>query len=173
MGVSHLAGGAVRRVGTSAAELEPDHRRDGLGFAFIAVAIVVASREWWACRGLRPGRPRGVRRDVRAHRVCVPLVLLALGFRLLRAPQDEDATNRSIVGTIALTFAACGLAHISDGIPNPPDGADGMRAAGGILGFLASSPLAAAAVSVYGAPRSCSACSASSACSSSRRPPST
>ncbi len=80
----------------------------------------------------------------------VPLVLLALGLRLLRAPQDEAATNRIIVGTIALTFAACGLAHLADGIPNPPDGADGMRAAGGIIGFLASSPLAAA-VSPYGA----------------------
>ena len=42
---------------------------------------------------------------------------------------------------MALTFAACGLAHIADGIPNPPDGADPMRAAGGIIGFLASSPL--------------------------------
>ena len=80
----------------------------------------------------------------------VPLVLLGLGLRMLRAPQDEASTNRIVVGTIALTFAACGLAHLAEGIPNPPDGADGMRAAGGILGFLASSPLAAA-VSTYGA----------------------
>ena len=58
--------------------------------------------------------------------------------------KDEAVTNRLVVGTVALTFAACGLAHISDGIPNPPGGAEPMRAAGGIIGFLASSPLASA-----------------------------
>ena len=51
MGVSHVAGGAVRRVGTSARDLEPEHRRDGLGFALIALAIVVAAREWWGVHG--------------------------------------------------------------------------------------------------------------------------
>ncbi|HET8593600.1 MAG TPA: DNA translocase FtsK 4TM domain-containing protein [Intrasporangium sp.] len=113
--------------------------------------MVVAAREWW-------GVPGPVGQLVHAvfagtfGRVAyaVPLVLLALGLRLLRAPQDDAANARITWGTIALTFAACGLAHIADGIPNPPEGAEGMRAAGGIIGFLASSPLAAA-VSVYGA----------------------
>ncbi|HEY7719210.1 MAG TPA: hypothetical protein VH915_10630, partial [Pedococcus sp.] len=31
MGMAHVAGGAVRKVGHSARELEPEHRRDGLG----------------------------------------------------------------------------------------------------------------------------------------------
>ena len=79
----------------------------------------------------------------------VPLVLLAFGVRMLRAPQEDAATSRAAVGTTALAFAACGLAHVAAGIPTPPEGADGMRAAGGIIGFLASSPLEAA-VSVYG-----------------------
>ncbi len=80
----------------------------------------------------------------------MPLVLLAFGVRLLRAPQDTATTNRIVVGTLALTFAACGIAHLADGIPTPPQGADSMRAAGGVLGFLASSPLASA-VSPIGA----------------------
>lgn len=151
MGVSHLAGGAVRKVGTSARDLEPEHRRDGLGFALIALAILVAAREWWGVSG-----PVG---DV-VHAVvagtlgrigyALPIVLLLFGLRVLRAPQDEAATNRILVGTTALTFAACGIAHLSAGIPNPPDGAEPMRAAGGIIGFLASSPVAAA-VTAYGA----------------------
>ena len=80
----------------------------------------------------------------------VPLILLAFGIYFLRAPdwaqvEDGEAVmNRLVVGTVALTFAACGLAHIADGIPNLPDGADPMRAAGGIIGFLASSPFASA-----------------------------
>ncbi|HET7397931.1 MAG TPA: DNA translocase FtsK [Intrasporangium sp.] len=151
MGVSHVAGGAVRRVGHSARELEPEHRRDGLGFALLALAVVVAAREWWGVSGLFGQAVHAVFAGTFGRvAYAVPLVLLALGLRLLRAPQDDAATNRLVVGSIALTFSACGLAHISDGIPNPPDGADGMRAAGGIIGFLASSPLAAA-VSVYGA----------------------
>ncbi len=151
MGVSHMAGGAVRRVGHSAADLEPEHRRDGIGFALLALAVVVAAREWWGVSGTFGQIVHAVFAGTFGRvAYAVPLVLLALGLRMLRAPQDDASTNRIVVGTIALTFAACGLAHIADGIPNPPDGADGMRAAGGILGFLASSPLAAA-VSTYGA----------------------
>ena len=151
MGVSHLAGGAVRRVGHSAADLEPEHRRDGIGFALIALAVVVAAREWWGVSGTFGQVVHAVFAGTFGRvAYAVPLVLIALGLRMLRAPQDDAATNRIVVGTIALTFAACGLSHLADGIPNPPDGADGMRAAGGILGFLASSPLAAA-VSTYGA----------------------
>ena len=151
MGVSHLAGGAVRRVGHSAADLEPEHKRDGIGFALIALAVIVAAREWWGVTGSFGEVVHAVFAGTFGRvAYAVPLVLLALGLRMLRAPQDEAATNRIIVGTIALTFAACGLSHLADGIPNPPDGADGMRAAGGIIGFLASSPVAAA-VSPYGA----------------------
>lgn len=151
MGVSHMAGGAVRRVGHSAADLEPEHRRDGIGFALIALAVVVAAREWWGVSGTFGQVVHAVFAGTFGRvAYAVPLVLLALGLRMLRAPQDDAATNRIVVGTIALTFAACGLSHLADDIPNPPDGADGMRAAGGILGFLASSPLAAA-VSTYGA----------------------
>ncbi|MGO4597866.1 DNA translocase FtsK 4TM domain-containing protein [Terrabacter sp. 2RAF25] len=151
MGVSHMAGGAVRRVGHSAADLEPEHRRDGIGFALLALAVVVAAREWWGVAGSFGQVVHAIFAGTFGRvAYAVPLVLLALGLRMLRAPQDEATTNRIVVGTVALTFAACGLAHLADGIPNPPDGADGMRAAGGILGFLASSPLAAA-VSPYGA----------------------
>ncbi|MDN5789527.1 MAG: DNA translocase FtsK [Micrococcales bacterium] len=151
MGVSHVAGGAVRRVGNSAVELEAEHRRDGLGFALIALSVIVASREWWGVQGTFGQVVHAIFAGTFGLvAYAVPLVLLALGVRLLRAPRNEVGTNRLIVGTTALTFAACGLAHIAAGIPTPPDGADGMRAAGGIIGFLASSPIAAA-ISVYGA----------------------
>ncbi|HEX2705542.1 MAG TPA: hypothetical protein VHM65_07265, partial [Candidatus Lustribacter sp.] len=51
MGVSHVAGGAVRRVGHSARDLQPEHRRDGIGFLLLALAILVAAREWWGVPG--------------------------------------------------------------------------------------------------------------------------
>ncbi|MEO6997172.1 MAG: DNA translocase FtsK [Terracoccus sp.] len=151
MGVSHLAGGAVRRVSHTAMDLEPEHRRDGLGFALIALSIIVAAREWWGVPGLFGDVVHAVFAGTFGRvAYAIPLVLLLLGLRLLRAPRDEAATSRITFGLMALTVSACGLAHLADGIPNPPDGAEGMRAAGGIIGFLASSPVAAA-ISGYGA----------------------
>ncbi|MEP7330706.1 MAG: DNA translocase FtsK [Terracoccus sp.] len=151
MGVSHLAGGAVRRVSHTAMDLEPEHRRDGLGFALIALSIIVAAREWWGVPGLFGDVVHAVFAGTFGRvAYAVPLVLLLLGLRLLRAPHDEAATSRITFGLLALTISACGLAHLADNIPNPPDGAEGMRAAGGIIGFLASSPVAAA-ISSYGA----------------------
>ncbi len=150
MGLAHATGAVARKVGDTGRDLEPEHRRDGLGLLLIALAVVVAAREWWGM----PGAVGTVVHAVVAGTFgkigyAVPLVLLAFGIRMLRAPKEDTATSRAAVGTTALAFAACGLAHVSAGIPTPPDGADGMRAAGGIIGFLASSPLKAA-VSVYG-----------------------
>ncbi|MEP6648946.1 MAG: DNA translocase FtsK 4TM domain-containing protein, partial [Lapillicoccus sp.] len=135
MGVSHLAGGAVRRVGSSAR----------VGFALIGLAVVVAAREWWGIQGVVADVIHAVVAGTLGRiGYAVPLVLLLFGLYFLRAPKDEGVTNRLVVGTLALTFAGCGLAHLADGIPNPPDGAVSMRVAGGIIGYLASSPLAAA-----------------------------
>ena len=151
MGVSHLAGSAVRHVGSSARDLEPEHRRDGIGFALIGLAVIVASREWWSFQGVVGDVIHAIVAGTLGRvAYALPLVLLVFGLRLLRAPEDSAATNRIVVGTTALTFAACGIAHLAANIPNPPDGSGPMRAAGGIIGFLASSPLAAA-VSRYGA----------------------
>lgn len=150
MGMAHVAGGAVRRVGHSARDLEPEHRRDGFGFAVIGLAIVVAAREWWAFDGVVGDVVHAVVAGTFGRvAYAVPLALLFIGLRLLRAPEESTANSRIGIGLGALAFAASGLVHVAKGIPNPPDGADPMRDAGGIIGFLASSPLEAA-VSVYG-----------------------
>ncbi|GAA4403996.1 DNA translocase FtsK [Fodinibacter luteus] len=150
MGLAHATGTVARKVGDTGRDLEPEHRRDGVGLLLVALAVVVAAREWWGM----PGAVGTVVHAVVAGTFgkvgyAVPIVLLLFGIRMLRAPGDDAATSRAAVGTTALAFAACGLAHVAAGIPTPPEGADGMRAAGGIIGFLASSPLEAA-VSVYG-----------------------
>lgn len=148
--MAHVAGGAVRRVGSSARELEPEHRRDGLGFFLIGLAILVAAREWWAFEGALGDVVHAVVAGTFGRvAYAVPLALLFLGIRFLRAPQEDSANSRIGVGLGALAFAAAGLAHVAADIPTPPQGAEGMRDGGGIIGFLASSPLEAA-VSVYG-----------------------
>src|SRR5262249_53462711 len=47
MVVAHGVGYAARALGRSAADLDPMHRRDGLGLAFLGAAIVVAATTWW------------------------------------------------------------------------------------------------------------------------------
>src|SRR5690606_17928360 len=76
--------------------------------------------------------------------VGVPVVLVLLGVRMLRRPKTEEVAegdSRILIGLGCFTAAAAGLIHISEGVPQPPDGAIGMRAAGGIVGFLSSDPL--------------------------------
>ncbi len=151
MGLAHATGSVVRKVGSTGRDLEPEHRRDGVGLLLVALAVVVAAREWWGLSGWFGTIVHAVVAGTLGRvGYALPLALLALGIRMLRVPHDDAASSRLVVGGLALTFAATGLVHISAGIPEPPDGATPMRAAGGIIGFLASSPLEAA-VSVYGA----------------------
>jgi S-DNA-T family DNA segregation ATPase FtsK/SpoIIIE len=145
MGTAHLVGGAARRMGSGARELDPAHRRDGLGLFLIGVAIVVAAREWWRL----PGPAGTVVHTVVAGTLgrvglVLPLVLFGLGARLLRHPDRVQATNRVGIGLTAMGVAATGLVHIAAHIPTPPDGSSRMESAGGIIGYLASSPLASA-----------------------------
>ena len=117
-GVAHVAGNAVRRVGATAADLEPAHRRDGAGLFLIALAIVVAAREWW---GL-PGTAGDVIHAVAAGTfgrvaLVLPVALLALGVRLLRNPDDVRGTHSVLIGCAAVALATCGLVHLGHGVP--------------------------------------------------------
>ncbi|KNX39230.1 cell division protein FtsK [Luteipulveratus halotolerans] len=150
MGVAHVAGGAARRVGTSARDLEPEHRRDGIGFLLIALAIVVAAREWWGLSG----RFGDIVHSVVAGTFGVagfalPLVLLLLGVHMMRSPKGHQPTNRIIIGLVMLAFSACGLASLAKGMPEPSEGTEAVNRAGGMIGYLASSPLVAG-VRVWG-----------------------
>jgi S-DNA-T family DNA segregation ATPase FtsK/SpoIIIE len=150
LGVAGVTGGAVRRVGGAGRDLGPEHRRDGLGLLLVVLAVLVAAREWWGWPGMLGSGVHAVSAGALGRvAVVLPLVLLGLALLVMRGP-EAAVRSRVVVGTGVLLVAAAGLVHVAAGIPEPPGGATRMRAAGGIVGFLASSPLAAA-VSVYGA----------------------
>ncbi|WEV79452.1 DNA translocase FtsK [Janibacter cremeus] len=145
MGVASATGSSVRRMGHGASQIEPEHRRDGLGFLFLALALVVAVREWWGLTGGFGDIVHAVAAGTFGRvAYALPIVLLVLGVRLLRTPSNEAADARLGFGTVMALFAASGLTHIAKDIPQPPEGADPMRDAGGIVGFLASDPLVTA-----------------------------
>ncbi|MBW3086487.1 hypothetical protein KEM60_02708 [Austwickia sp. TVS 96-490-7B] len=137
-----MTGNAVRRVGHTAGDLEPEHRRDGAGLLVLAVAFLVAAREWW---GL-PGPVGVVVHAVAAGTLgrialVLPVVLLGFSGRILRHPDDVHGTNRVLIGLTALAMSACGITHIVYGVPAPADGFDRVRDAGGMIGYLLAAPL--------------------------------
>ncbi|WP_460447800.1 DNA translocase FtsK 4TM domain-containing protein, partial [Angustibacter aerolatus] len=149
MGAAHLAGGTARRIGHGARDLDPAHRRDGIGFTLLALAVVVAAREWWGLDNRFGDAVHAVVAGTFGRVALVlPLVLLGLAVRLLRHPETGRENGRGTIGLGFLAVAACGLVHIARGLPDVSDGWPRVRDAGGVVGFLASSPLEQAITSV-------------------------
>lgn len=74
----------------------------------------------------------------------VPLACIALAWRYLRHPTERDATGRLVIGSSAIIIAIAGLWHLWRGMPSPGSGAARMDQAGGLLGWIATAPAAAA-----------------------------
>jgi S-DNA-T family DNA segregation ATPase FtsK/SpoIIIE len=151
--VAHGTGAAARGVGSSARDLDPAHRRDGVGLTAIGAAIVTAATTWFpmsnAVGRLMTALLRGALGEVAW---VVPILLALLGWRFLRHPDRNAETGRMIIGWLALMIGVVGLVHIANGTPQPDAGAAAMRHAGGLIGFLASAPLVAALTPWVAAP---------------------
>jgi len=144
MGVAHLVGGTARRVGRGARDLDPAHRRDGLAFFLLALAVVVAAREWFGLSGAAGT----VIHDATAGLVgrvalVVPLVLLWGSVRLMRHPEDSAASSRIGIGVSALVVAVCAIWEVGAGVP-ATDAWERLRASGGLVGYVVGTPLAGA-----------------------------
>jgi DNA segregation ATPase FtsK/SpoIIIE-like protein len=145
MVAANATGFAVRGLGRSARELDPLHRRDGIGLGLLGAAIAVAATTWWHLDNL-PGRMMTalIRGAFGAAGWAVPILLALLAWRFLRHPDRNAETGRMVIGWTALGIGVLGLVHIAHGTPQPDAGAAVMRSAGGLVGFFASAPLVAA-----------------------------
>ncbi len=138
-GIAGATGGTVRAMTDTARDLEPEHRRDGAGFLLLALALVVALREWWHLDGFFGDLIHTVVAGTFGRVALVlPLVLLFFAVRLFRRPDDSQATNRMTIGTSALLLAASGITHLATGAPDYAEGARAMESSGGVLGFIVS-----------------------------------
>jgi S-DNA-T family DNA segregation ATPase FtsK/SpoIIIE len=145
VGVGHLLGAVVRRMGRSARDLDPAHRRDGIGLGLVALAILVAFATWWnVTTGLGGIIGELVTGALGSLDWLLPFLLLGLAWRVLRQPDEQAATGRISIGVAAIVFSACGLVHIAHGTPVPADGSAALAAGGGWVGWLASAPIVAA-----------------------------
>ncbi|MFC7880141.1 DNA translocase FtsK 4TM domain-containing protein, partial [Isoptericola sp. NPDC057391] len=142
LGVAHGLGGLTRSITKGARDLEPEHRRDGVAFFLIALALVVAAREWWGISGTFGTVVHAVvAGTVGLAGVAVPVLLLWLGFRVMRHPERGQANSRVAIGLIFVVVSVCALVAIAEGTPAPADGFEALQDAGGIIGYLAATPV--------------------------------
>jgi len=142
--VARGAGWVARAFGSSARELDPAHRRDGLGLGVLAAALVAAGAAWWHL-----GSPFGhaltalVRGAFGVGAWIIPVLLALLAWRLLRHPDKNAHSGRMVIGWTALLAGALGIVHIALGSPSPSSGKDAMQTSGGLIGYVISAPLRA------------------------------
>ena len=151
--VAGAVGFAARAVGRGARDLDPHHRRDGVGLLTLGVAIVLGAA-LWARMDNAVGRA--------IHTVAVdafgslswvfPVLALLLAWRFLRHPDRNSETVRAAIGWTALLLGVLGMIHIAKGTPHPSDGAGAIHLGGGYVGYVVSGPLAAAVTPWVAAP---------------------
>lgn len=137
-------------LGSGARDLDPAHRRDGLGLAVLGISGVLAAGVWWRAGGpVGVAAASGTREVVGSAAALVPLLLIGVAWRLLRRPADPGSRGRVLIGAAAIGCSALGLVNLAHGSPTTPEG---RRAAGGLVGFFAASPLASAVTRYVAAP---------------------
>jgi S-DNA-T family DNA segregation ATPase FtsK/SpoIIIE len=139
--IAGTAGSVARSIGHSAAELEPEQKRDGVGFGLLGVAIIVAAALWWQIPGVVGEAVRSASTSsVGLLAWALPLVLAVAAWRTLRHPDSNGPAGRQVIGWLSLSGGVLGLVHVAHGVPRPDDMA-AVREAGGAIGFLFSAVL--------------------------------
>lgn len=135
-----------RGFNSGARNLDPAHRKDGIGLLLFALALVVAAGTWFSSEGwLNEAATAVVSGLFGRLDVLVPFLLAGVAIRLWRHPELPEANGRIVIGLSALLVGVLGLVHIGCGAPTMGSGASRIRTAGGIIGWAVSTPVMAAA----------------------------
>ncbi len=134
---------AVGRGATSARDLDPAHRRDGLGLGLLAAAVITAIGTWFAAAGpVGHLADQAVRVWVGSLAVVVPVLLLIAAVVLMRTAADPAHRARRVFGSLAVVLGVAGIFHVVRvaGLGGV-DPAAIRTTAGGVLGWLIGQPL--------------------------------
>jgi S-DNA-T family DNA segregation ATPase FtsK/SpoIIIE len=145
MALAGAVGWVARSIGRGARDIEPHHRRDGVGLLTLGVAIVLTGGLWLRMDNtVGRGIYEAVTAAVGSLAFLVPVLVALLAWRFLRHPDRNQATRRAAIGWAALLLGLSGLLEIAKGSPHPADGATVVRKAGGYIGYGVGGPLARA-----------------------------
>ena len=146
---SAIGRGAVRCAAAWRAT-DAQFKRDALAFVLVAIAIIVALREWFQVSGEAGDfihhSAAGL---VGIFSVVLPLVLVAFSVELVRARSGKSAVPHHVAGGVGVAFSLTGLVHVSRGNPSI-DPFAAVEQAGGIAGWFIARPLSLL-LSVWGA----------------------
>ncbi|MCI1641232.1 MAG: DNA translocase FtsK [Actinomyces sp.] len=124
--------------------VDPQAKRDSCAFLCLALAVVVALREWFGISGQAGALiHHAVAGTVGLFSVVVPLALVILSADLFRARGGGEsyAVPHHVAGGTGAALALTGLVHVSAGNPSlRPIGA--IERAGGVAGWFVGRPLA-------------------------------
>lgn len=143
LGIAHGLGALARGIGHTAQELDPAHRRDGVGLFLVGGAFVVAAAVWWQLPGAVMDAVRTVvEGSIGKVGFLLPLALVYVGWRTMRNPEHNGPAGRQVVGWTALSFGLLGLVQIAADNPQPVLGdTSDLRTAGGAVGYVVASLL--------------------------------
>ena len=133
--------GGLRRAVGRTRDLDPAHRRDGIGIVLLVLAVVTAAGVWWSAGGpIGAAVKIGLTTVIGAASAPLPLVLLGIGIYLMSTPGRPEIRPRVVLGGLLLVFGGLGLIDVLCGAPVD---LPGWRQAGGALGYVAGAPLTA------------------------------
>ncbi len=125
-------------------------KREGIAFGFLALAIIVALREWFQLSGILGGIIHHVVAGaVGLLSIFVPLLLVAVAIQVFRT--KPRVTNKRMAIGIALVVAAlAGILHLIVSPVSPMDDFAAIEGAGGLTGWIVGASLRTL-LSPYGA----------------------
>jgi S-DNA-T family DNA segregation ATPase FtsK/SpoIIIE len=133
--MGRVVGTLARAIGhgaSTAADLDPAHRRDGAGLATLAFGVISAAAVWFSAAGPLGEAITGLTRLLIGNiAVVLPPVLLAWAVHMLRQEPQPEHRGRIFLGGSALLLTVAGLLHLWAGSP-PTE--SGWSQAGGALG---------------------------------------
>ena len=138
-GVARAGKGVGRGLGRTR-EIDPVHRRGGLGVLVLVLAVVVGAGVWAGAGGpVGQTLSDALAAIVGLGAQVVPVLLFVVGVVLMTTEAHPEARPRLVVGSALLALGALGLVHISTGLPTEPQR---WHEGGGAVGYLAAIPLA-------------------------------
>jgi len=148
-GIARLGKATGRALGRTR-EIDPAHRRDGLGVALIVLAVVSAAGIWFGAGGpVGRGISAGIGFVVGRGAIVLPILLAVAGVVLMGTEPRPDSRPRVATGGFLLALGVLGVVHLAAGRPDEPAL---WPTGGGAIGYLAATPLATGLTAWVAAP---------------------